>query len=483
MQLEKQLNNKNHGYIGEKGIGFKAVFRVTSSPYILSNDYSFSLPEYDPKTGLGYIVPQWVSLSKNIFAINNTNIILPLDKYEYNFDKIEKMFYDIEPETILFLNKLREIHIETDSGDFLSILKDNSKYPYVHIYTEGKKNNKSFEITKEFLLSSRSFKKPDDIEQEKREDIYEREVTVAFPLNDDEEGRSKIYAYLPVRTDTRLPFIINADFILTCSREEIQDVPWNRWLMECVAEVVADGLILLKNNQSLTLNFLNTLTNRLNEIAKNNDDFYYPIFSKIRNTLNTEEVLPDNEGTFVKGQNAKLARGSELRNLISNDHLKCLFKSNTNIKWLSKDITEDLNRSLRSFLINQLNIDELRPDKFIEILSNSFLLNQSDNWLISFYSFLLKTRTDRSKKSKESLQNLKCIRLENNDHVTPFNKDGNPNAYLPNAKTNLPTVKKNIFNNEEAAEFLKKFGLLEPDQFADLIEFVLPKYDDHTKTY
>lgn len=33
------------GYIGEKGIGFKSVFRVTNEPYISSNGYSFSLPQ------------------------------------------------------------------------------------------------------------------------------------------------------------------------------------------------------------------------------------------------------------------------------------------------------------------------------------------------------------------------------------------------------------------------------------------------------
>ncbi|MFW5872061.1 MAG: sacsin N-terminal ATP-binding-like domain-containing protein [bacterium] len=481
--IGKTTKSKTQGYIGEKGIGFKAVFRVTSNPYIFSNNYSFSLPEYDSNTGLGYIVPLWVESSADLDFVNphNTTIILPLDKSEYKFEKIEEMLNDIKPETLLFLNKLQEIHIETDSDEYLTMLKDNSKFPHVYVFTEGKKKGKYFEIAKEFLLSAKTFEKPDNIKQEKREEIYEREVTVAFPLKDDEEGKGKIYAYLPVRADTRLPFIINADFILTSSREEIQDVPWNHWLMDCVAQVVADGLYLLKNNQFLTVEFLDSLTNRLNEIASNPKDFYYPIFLKVRDILNTEEILPANDSTFVKGQNAKLARGSELRNLLSNKQLSFLFKTTTNIKWLSKNITEDMNRNLRYFLLNHLKIDELRPDKFIELLSNSFLEKQSDQWLISFYSFLLKTRSDTSKKNKDYLHSLKFIRLENDDHVYPFNENGNPNAYLPTRDTNLPTVKSNIFDADEAVEFLKKIGLVEPDQFSDLIEFVLPKYDNEQK--
>ncbi|MYG08449.1 hypothetical protein F4167_17920, partial [Candidatus Poribacteria bacterium] len=44
---------KEQGYIGEKGIGFKSVFRVTDNPHIFSNGYHFCLPESDPETGLG----------------------------------------------------------------------------------------------------------------------------------------------------------------------------------------------------------------------------------------------------------------------------------------------------------------------------------------------------------------------------------------------------------------------------------------------
>jgi len=50
---------KRLGYIGEKGIGFKSVFRVTDEPFIMSNGFSFSLPLHDPQTKLGYVIPVW----------------------------------------------------------------------------------------------------------------------------------------------------------------------------------------------------------------------------------------------------------------------------------------------------------------------------------------------------------------------------------------------------------------------------------------
>ena len=56
----QSTKQKDQGYIGEKGIGFKSVFRVTSCPFIFSNGFRFALPEKDDFSGLGYIVPHWV---------------------------------------------------------------------------------------------------------------------------------------------------------------------------------------------------------------------------------------------------------------------------------------------------------------------------------------------------------------------------------------------------------------------------------------
>ena len=33
--------DKQHGYIGEKGTGFKSVFKATKTPYISADEYSF----------------------------------------------------------------------------------------------------------------------------------------------------------------------------------------------------------------------------------------------------------------------------------------------------------------------------------------------------------------------------------------------------------------------------------------------------------
>ena len=44
--------------LGQKGIGFKSVFRVTDCPEVHSNGYHI---RFDAKSGpIGYILPEWI---------------------------------------------------------------------------------------------------------------------------------------------------------------------------------------------------------------------------------------------------------------------------------------------------------------------------------------------------------------------------------------------------------------------------------------
>ena len=473
----KTTKSKILGYIGEKGIGFKSVFRITSNPHIFSNGYCFCLPEHDEETGLGYIVPQWVVRVPEGIDSSHTTIILPLDKDGFGYSEIEKMLRDIEPETILFLSKIKEIKVETDTGDALTILKDDHDMPQVQIMLEGTMRGESFSKVDEFLLYIKSFDKPPDVLHEKRIDINKRDCSIAFPLGKDSESIGKIFAYLPVRSDTGLPFLINADFILPSNREDIRNIPWNRWLMGCVAELAAYALPRMKERGLLTIALLEALTDRVQKIPDNS--IFYPIVRSVGDAFKNEELIPTDDGAFVKAQSAKLARGSELRNLLNQDQLGLLFRSPHVVKWLSAEITQDLTFNLRRYLMVQLEIEEVRPEKFVELLTDDFLENQDDKWIVDFYSFLGKDRAELWKKPDAPLRKIKIIRLEDKSHVIPFKSDGTPNAYLPSSvATKFPTIKKSLFANETAADFLKRLGIIEPDLFAEIIEFILPKYTE-----
>lgn len=49
------------GYIGQKGIGFKSVFRITDAPEVHSNNFHI---RFNTASGpIGYILPEWVERS------------------------------------------------------------------------------------------------------------------------------------------------------------------------------------------------------------------------------------------------------------------------------------------------------------------------------------------------------------------------------------------------------------------------------------
>ena len=476
---------QGQGYIGEKGIGFKSVFRVTGNPHIFSNGYHFCLPEYDAETGLGYIVPQWIDSPPEDLDLSETHIILPLTKVDFGYEKIEQMLQDIEPETILFLSKLEEIRIETDTGDNLTILKDSTAIPEVAIVVEGSKQGLTFSNSDNFLVCTKRFDRPMKIHHEKRNGIEDRDVSVAFPLDEKSTAIGKIFAYLPVRSDTGFPFLINADFILPSSREDIQDVPWNYWLMDCVASLVTSELLpLLKKKQMLGVHFLESLTNRLNNLVYDEDSLFYSIFRCVCEALKNEALLPTSTGEFVSARNAALTRSDAVRNLITPAQLGILLRSNAGLnvprKWLSAEITLDRTPYLRRYLMEILGIEEVTPDMFARRLTKEFLAAQPDEWFVKFYKFLSE-QPALWRYDSAVLRTKPILRLQDNRHVIPSQEGAVPTAYLSLDKTPdtaVPIVKWEITQDKSAYRFLRTLGVQECDIVAEVIEKVLPRYKD-----
>ena len=479
---------KDQGYIGEKGIGFKSVFRVTDNPHIFSNGYHFSLPKFDEETGLGYIVPQWTHKFPDGLDLSETHIILPLTKGNFKYKEIEEMLRDIEPEVILFLSTLQEIRIETDSGDNLTILKDNSAGPEVEIIVKDEKQGIPYSNTEKFLVCTKRFDKPSNISHEKREGIDKRDVSVAFPLDQNSKAVGKIFAYLPIRSDTNFPFLINADFILPSSREDLQDVPWNHWLMKCVANLVTSHLLpVLKERKLLKVQFLEALANRLNDLENEEDSLFYHIFTRVRDLFQEEQFLPTNKSdTYVSAQNAVLTRSNAVRNILSYTQLGQLFSrpdDDDELKWLSNEITPDRTPALRQYVMHLLEIEEVTPAMFGRKISENFLSIQDDEWFVRFYKFL-SDQPALWRDSHSVLRTKPILRLQNRTHVNPPQERSQPTAYLADdtsVDASRPIVKFEIAQDKDAYEFLKTLGVQEYDSVAEIIETILPKYKEDSR--
>ena len=201
-----------------------------------------------------------------------------------------------------------------------------------------------------------------------------------------------------------------------------------------------------------------------------------------------EELLPANDGTFVAAQNAKLVRGAALMKILNQEQLRTLFQSDSKIKWLSDEITQDRTPDLRSHLIQELDVEEITPEVFARNLSEQFLVNQDDEWFIRFYEFLSEQNTLWRPRAGNTmggsiLRTKPILRLQDGSHVDPFRYDDSPSAYLDvgmDTRTSLPIVKIELSQHKEIRRFLDELGILELDIVAEVLESILPKYIDRS---
>jgi len=487
--VDRTTKKKSDGYIGEKGIGFKSVFRITTCPHIVSNGYCFSLPEKDDETGFGYVVPKWWDNPGEYENFDGTTIILPLDKKEFNYEKIEKMLEDIEPVTILFLSKIKEIKIKTDSGDYFNIVKDDSKKPEVQLYITGEKKGKIYEKEpRKFMWFAGKFKRPESIVQENRIGIEEREVIIAFPLDHENEIKGRVFAYLPTDFNSNFPFLINADFILTSGRSEIKgideraDCPWNEWLWECIATRTADSLETLAKMDLLTVERLNMLVSPLNSIEKNN--VLYPFFQKIKSAFEKQKLLKTDTGFSCSGE-ALLLRASELLELFDNSEITSqLFERR---HWLDKKITRNNKQltALFDFLHDKdkLAIPEIDFSEFLDKISHAFLIQQSDEWMINFYS-ILKNRSRGEINTAKTKPIIRAIKSGKQDQLIPF-INNEPNVFICHGSVLEITsaiIKPEIIQNKDIEVFLKEdLHIPEWKDVENVIKNIIPKYTEGGK--
>ena len=102
-----------------------------------------------------------------------------------------------------------------------------------------------------------------------------------------------------------------------------------------------------------------------------------------------------------------------------------------------------------------------------------------------FYSKLLSQESLWRDKNPQKgiLRTRPIIRLENGEHIAPYDEDGRLIAYLPvEGKTEYKTVKRSIARNEDAEKFLIALGLSKPDQFAEIREFIIPRYKNEERS-
>ena len=465
--------------IGKFGIGFKSVYSYTATPEVHSGGEGFRIKNYVRP----YAVPSkpagnsWTT--RFVFPFNTEDI-----SPETAYKEIGARLRNLSARTLLFLRKINEIEYRLSNSTGGVYLREEIKRgPARQVSVIGQNNGKDEE--ENWLIFQRLVALPG-----KSETVW---VEVSFRLEaEDKAGKkperivkvkdSPLVVYFPTEKVTRLGFLIQGPYRTTPSRDNIpKDDEWNETLVKETAELIRDILSEIKELGLLSVSFLEALPIRTEDFP--DDSMFYPIVESVRNTLIKEELLPSDDGSFVSAGNAKLARGGDLRKLLSQLQLGQLFQSPATMKWLDGEITQDRTPDLRSYLMNDLDVEEVTPNGLARKISNSFLSDQPDEWFIDFYGYLsgqeaLWRPPSGRYDSAGILGSKPILRLDNDSQEAPFKPDGTtPKVFLPPPEeTTFPIVKRSIVTDEKAHTFLKRLGLSEPDIFDDIVERVLPKY-------
>ncbi|KAK1272823.1 hypothetical protein QJS04_geneDACA012207 [Acorus gramineus] len=233
----------NAGYIGQKGIGFKSVFRVTDAPEIHSNGFHV---KFDISEGqIGFVLPTVISpcdidrFNKHISDEDdqfcnpswNTCIVLPFrsklkELTAMGMNSIMSMFSDLHPSLLLFLHRLKCIKFKNLLSNSLVVMKRETLEDGIVQVTYGKEKRNWLVVSQK--LQSIAI----------RPDVKTTEIALAFTLQGSDNGLYKpylaqqpVFAFLPLRT-YGLKFILQGDFVLPSSREEVDgDSAWNQWLL------------------------------------------------------------------------------------------------------------------------------------------------------------------------------------------------------------------------------------------------------------
>lgn len=480
-----QSNKKDHSTIGKFGVGFKAVFQYTETPHIYDPNFQFKISKF--------IVPIKLDNDLTDRQKNETVFYFPFDKQETDengnlkmpkeraysdiLDKLKKLVFPT-----LFLSDLQEVKWQAENNEVGEYTKKGTKQKQTEdiIYERVELNQQvGLKQTKENLFLFTRITEEHNLN-----------YSVGYFL--DEKGKLipkqySAFCFFPTKETTNLNFILHAPFLLTDSREGIhRSKEHNTKMVELLAQLSADSLLILKDLKVFSDDIVEIIPYK--NIDYGNDGFFDDFYFKIKEKLQTEEILPAKNETFANKRNAYWADSPDLANLFSNEQLAELVK-NQNAKWVfvtigrtkDKEITDYIDGgSERSWDRKEPNLIKSNMDfenKIADLITSNFIKTQSNEWLHRFYEYL-----SERKSYQDKFKTKPIFKDSQGNAVAAFDKIGGELhgiLFLPLDETNstYKTIDPELLKNKKTKEFIENFGIKKPSLKDEIYNNILPLYE------
>ena len=443
--------------IGKFGVGFKAVFQYTSTPYIYDPEIRFKIERF--------FVPVLLENDHPERSYEETLFEFPFN-HEINTSDIafkaisERLSSLVNP--ILFLSSLEKIDFEfyDTAGKYNKTITKAYKFDntLAECITLSQTINEQATERKLWLFS--------------RIDKNSSRYSVGFYLNDENKLTPVdefAYCFFPTKANTGLHFIIHAPFLLTDSREGIKsgDIHNNR-MFDLLSQLAADSMVYLRNISIyeeywlLDDSILNIIpiqsfnkTNIFGQTVKNSE--FEPFYEKILSTFKTEKIIPT-QYSYTSSDNAFWAADKSILSLFDNDSLKLLIR-NDEAQWVFPSISRS-NSAYRNFIDSIVNtwLDEIRILNEIH-LAPEFIQSRTVEWLSEFYNWLSESHIKKSRYVKAK------IFIDSKGNATAaFDQNDIQILYLPldDEENDYPTLNKKLADNADILAFVKNIGITKP---------------------
>ena len=465
-------SNKEFNEIGRFGIGFKSVYAFTDRPEIHSGTEDFAIEEF--------VRP--IAAERIDRHADETVIRIPFKSTNHSSrDNIADGLKRLGGFGLLFLREISEISWSTETGPQGQYLRESEDLdPGVRRVMIIGQQDGTDDIDEEWLVFSRPVTK-DDGDQAKP-------VEIAYFMSENEESSSQhvrrvdqspLVVFFPTGVETHLGFLVQGPYITTPSRDNIaRDDEWNKRLVVQTTSLLTESLIWLRDHDLLDVETLRCLP--LDPSKFRETSMFAPLFERTREALLSNPLLPRYGGGYIAASHARLGRTKELRDLFSPTQLGALLDEEGEPDWLCDDITQDRTPDVRKYIMEELNVAEVAPDDIVRRLTEEFLEAQADGWILELYEFL---NVQRALRQSRWFPALPLVRLLDGKQV-PAKAADKLLVFLPTeSTTGFPTVRSSVCATKPAREFLQSLGLKEPDPVDDVVENVLPKYQDQRTNF
>ncbi|GAA4561038.1 sacsin N-terminal ATP-binding-like domain-containing protein [Planotetraspora kaengkrachanensis] len=457
--------------IGKFGIGFKSVYAYTTLPEVHSGEENFRIRHYvRPEPAAWHGDP----------LDGQTLFLFPFDRddltSELAYAEIADGLLELDPITLLFLQHVRDVIFESESGTvhLTRICSDTDPTNVELVRRTGG----------EVMLHQHWWKFGRSLDHigylNKRVEIAFKRASLEPDAPVERLPRSPLVAYFPTDKETRLGFLLQAPLRTTPARDNVpENDPDNVALVDQATRLLLDTLELLRDSGRLGLDVFEALP--IDAEAFRWSPLLRPLFEGVRLALRTRALLPTAGGVgHVAASEIRLARGGGIRELLSPTQLGELAGVTGPLHWQPAQLTRERTRLLWDYLRQEVGVEEITPEWVVGHLKADFLHEADEAWLIRLYAFLEQSpalwRAARYD-SRGPARTVPLIRLEDGSQVIPFDANGKANAYLPGpVPSDYPTVRRTIATHRQARSFLTGLGLQEPDIVDEVIDRILPRY-------